>query len=279
MQRLIGFWFKITLVLCLALCTTVGSTQNIRLPKEAELIKKRKLAKGLKLFTWKSDRLFDSRQSLSVLQVKRSRKLSIAFEEQKLRSTSQFGIDAEALAAVNAGFFDMRKGGSVTYLRVGEETIARNSSKNPVITTDALAITDKGRLLILKAPDYIGRQREDLSGVLFTGPLLLQEGEEMNLPDNNFSKRRHPRSCACTRKNGQALLITVDGRNAQAQGMSLAELTALLKMLGCEQGINLDGGGSTTMWGKGIGVVNHPSDNKKFDSSGERRVANVILVH
>lgn len=279
MQRLIGFWFKITLVLCLALCTTVGSTQNIRLPKEAELIKKRKLAKGLKLFTWKSDRLFDSRQSLSVLQVKRSRKLSIAFEEQELKSTSQFGIDAEALAAVNAGFFDMRKGGSVTYLRVGEETIARNSSKNPVITTDALAITDKGRLLILKAPDSIGRQREDLSGVLFTGPLLLQEGEEMNLPDNNFSKRRHPRSCACTRKNGQALLITVDGRNAQAQGMSLAELTALLKMLGCEQGINLDGGGSTTMWGKGIGVVNHPSDNKKFDSSGERRVANVILVH
>ena len=107
----------------------------------------------------------------------------------------------------------------------------------------------------------------------------MQEGEEINLPDNNFSKRRHPRSCACTRKNGQALLITVDGRNAQAQGMSLAELTALLKMLGCEQGINLDGGGSTTMWGKGIGVVNHPSDNKKFDSSGERRVANVILVH
>lgn len=279
MRRKITIWLNILLILGLILYAECGSAQAIRLPKEIKLVEKRKLAKGLKLYTWESDSLFGSRQFLSVLQVRRNRKLSIAFEEQKLKSTSQFGIDREALVAVNAGFFDMRKGGSVTYLRVGEEVIARNSSKNPVITTDALTITDKGRLLILARPGSTRLQLEDLSGVLFTGPLLLQDGEEMSLPDNNFSKRRHPRTCACTRKSGQALLVTVDGRNALAQGMSLDELTALLKMLGCVQAINLDGGGSTTMWVKDVGVVNHPSDNKKFDSAGERRVANVILVH
>lgn len=267
------------LILGVILCAEFGSAQSIRLPKEAEQVERRKLAKGLKLFTWESDALFDSQQSLSVLQVKRSRKVSIAFEEKKLKPTSQFGIKTGALAAVNGGFFDMRKGGSVSYLKVGQEVIARNSSKNPVITTNALAITQKGRLLILPRPDSVDLQGEDLTGILFTGPLLLEDGKDSSLPDNNFSNRRHPRTCACTRRNGQTLLVTVDGRNARAQGMSLAELTTVLKMLKCEQAINLDGGGSTTMWIKGIGVVSHPSDNKKFDAAGERRVANVILVH
>jgi exopolysaccharide biosynthesis protein len=45
--------------------------------------------------------------------------------------------------------------------------------------------------------------------------------------------------------------------------------------------MNLDGGGSATMWIKGKpdkGVVSHPSDNKLFDHKGERAVANAIVV-
>ncbi|NRB47442.1 MAG: phosphodiester glycosidase family protein [Saprospiraceae bacterium] len=279
MQRKTAIWINISLVLCLSICMEVGNAQSMRLPKEATLMTKKKLAKGLKLFIWKSNTLFDSQQSLSVLEIKKGRKVSIAYEKQALKPTSQFGMEAKALAAVNAGFFDMRKGGSVTYLEVGQEVIAKNSSKNSVITTAALAITEKGRLRILAKPDSTTLQKDDWRGILYTGPLLLQNGQESDLPDNNFSNRRHPRTCACTRKNGQALLVAVDGRNAQAQGMSLPELTTLLKMLRCDRAINLDGGGSTTMWVKGIGVVSHPSDNKKFDAAGERVVANAILVH
>ena len=45
--------------------------------------------------------------------------------------------------------------------------------------------------------------------------------------------------------------------------------------------INLDGGGSTTLWitnYKDNGVVNFPTDNKKWDHEGERKVANVVLL-
>jgi exopolysaccharide biosynthesis protein len=75
------------------------------------------------------------------------------------------------------------------------------------------------------------------------------------------------------------LLITIDGRNEEAQGMTLYELSRLMKALKCEDAINLDGGGSTTMWIAKKGVVNHPSDNKIFDAQGERNIANVLLVH
>ena len=43
--------------------------------------------------------------------------------------------------------------------------------------------------------------------------------------------------------------------------------------LGCVDAINLDGGGSTTLWLKGKGIVNFPSDE-----TGERPVANVFLI-
>ena len=76
-------------------------------------------------------------------------------------------------------------------------------------------------------------------------------------------------------------MLTVDGRSDNAAGMNLPELTKLMKWLGCSSAINFDGGGSTTLWVDGMpddGVVNYPSDNKKWDHAGQRKVANVILV-
>ncbi|MFN7139367.1 MAG: phosphodiester glycosidase family protein, partial [Limisphaerales bacterium] len=42
--------------------------------------------------------------------------------------------------------------------------------------------------------------------------------------------------------------------------------------------INLDGGGSTTMWLRGKGIINHPSDNKKFDHEGARAIRTAVIV-
>jgi exopolysaccharide biosynthesis protein len=47
--------------------------------------------------------------------------------------------------------------------------------------------------------------------------------------------------------------------------------------LGCEYALNLDGGGSSTAWVAGKGIVNYPSDNKKWDHQGERSVATALL--
>lgn len=38
------------------------------------------------------------------------------------------------------------------------------------------------------------------------------------------------------------------------------------------------GGGSSTLCTDKLGVINHPSDNKKFDHDGERSVPNLIIV-
>ena len=77
------------------------------------------------------------------------------------------------------------------------------------------------------------------------------------------------------------ILLTVDDRQENSAGMSLFELTKIMKWLGCTSAINLDGGGSTTLWVNSYGdngVVNHPSDNKKWDHEGQRKVANIIYI-
>jgi exopolysaccharide biosynthesis protein len=114
-----------------------------------------------------------------------------------------------------------------------------------------------------------------------SGPLLLWQGERQPLDTGEFNHHRHPRTAIACLGKKRILFITVDGRQEQAAGMSLPELTHIIKWLKAKDGINMDGGGSTTMWVKNQpdnGVVNYPSDNKKWDHYGERKVANVILV-
>ncbi|MCU0647876.1 MAG: phosphodiester glycosidase family protein [Gemmatimonadaceae bacterium] len=90
-----------------------------------------------------------------------------------------------------------------------------------------------------------------------------------------FSAQRHPRTAVGLARGGrELLLIGVDGRGANGSaGMSLVELGGWLVALGVRDGANLDGGGSTTVWIMGRGVVNRPSD-----PTGERPVGNGLFV-
>ena len=68
------------------------------------------------------------------------------------------------------------------------------------------------------------------------------------------------------RRQGRTLLVTSDGRDVDAFGLSLAETGAVAKTLGMVAGMNLDGGGSTTMVVDGQ-VINDPSDAAANDRS------------
>lgn len=110
------------------------------------------------------------------------------------------------------------------------------------------------------------------------GPLLVRKGRraKIEVPDSEsyeFSsmKERHPRS-AVGWNDEYFFLVTVDGRQlGVAEGMTLTELATYLVRLGCEEAMNLDGGGSSTLWFEGE-VRNHLCDGY------ERDVANSLVV-
>jgi hypothetical protein len=88
-----------------------------------------------------------------------------------------------------------------------------------------------------------------------------------------FSAARHPRTgIGFSSDSTRVYLVTVDGRQSGSVGMSLPEFAALMISLGVAEGLNMDGGGSTTMV-LGGRVVNSPSD-----AAGERPVANAVLL-
>ena len=149
----------------------------------------------------------------------------------------------------------------------------------------ALAIGEDGQIYLVAAPvDTIGMVLDkewainiEEPHVMGSGPLLMMDGKNAYLDESSFNTKRHPRSALATNSK-KVFLITVDGRApGVADGMSLPELTKIMHYAGAVNALNLDGGGSTTLYVKGIGIVNHPSDNKQFDNEGERYVVNSLL--
>ena len=108
-------------------------------------------------------------------------------------------------------------------------------------------------------------------------PQLIKNGKiditwEQEKTTKSFVETRHPRTAVAKLKDGKFLMITVDGRSESSGGIGLQDLAEYLLSLGATDAMNLDGGGSTTMFLDGK-VVNHPSDKE-----GERKVSDAILV-
>lgn len=103
-------------------------------------------------------------------------------------------------------------------------------------------------------------------GAVSGGPVLVRGGAQAQGGDV-----RHPRT-AVGYNDREMILFTVDGRRpGWSVGMTFDEMAATLLSLGCTEAVNLDGGGSTTMWVRGE-VKNRPSDGNL------RNVANCLVA-
>jgi exopolysaccharide biosynthesis protein len=275
---------KLTLSLFILLCTLSLNGQV----KGFEKIKweKEKIAPGL---LWKSSHtIIDDTipQNINILIVDtRRRDVSIIYNPGKNIKTSTQATEAGAIAAVNAGFFNVRDGGSVTYIKVNNFIADADTAvkwKRVPNMNGSVIIDTKGDVQIMEAMENSWYDsRKEYPDALITGPLLVHDKTKAILPQTSLVIARHPRSCIGTLGSHKIILLTLDGRTDQASGMTLVQLADLMLLLKCNDAVNLDGGGSTTMYIKGKpfnGIVNMPCDNKMFDHEGERAVSDIIIV-
>ncbi len=143
--------------------------------------------------------------------------------------------------------------------RLGTRVVMRTHHSSPTET--------------LPGPGF-GRSSDIVGGV----PMLIKAGKiaiswEQEKSSKSFAEMRHPRTAVAKLNDGKFLMITVDGRQPGVSvGMTLQELAEYLLSLGATDAMNLDGGGSTTMFLNGK-IVNIPSDKE-----GERKVSDAIIV-
>ena len=96
-------------------------------------------------------------------------------------------------------------------------------------------------------------------------PMILQDGQILDTDKvlDHLSYRR-PRTAIGTDKSGNKMtLMVVDGdkfNSSISDGVTSKELAGMMLMAGCNNALNFDGGGSSTIYSEILGTLNRPSD-------------------
>jgi len=147
-------------------------------------------------------------------------------------------------------------------------------SLGPAVVRRLAAVTNGTvlRIFTTSAPALHG-VRTAIGG----GPMLVRNGHAQRPPpmaaetyEYTSMFEQHPRAAIGWNKDA-FFLVEVDGRQRNLSiGMTLQELGRFMASLGCEGGMNFDGGGSATLWYDGE-VRNSPCER------AEREIANCLV--
>lgn len=119
---------------------------------------------------------------------------------------------------------------------------------------------------------------EDCDQIIGVGSTLMEKGMISENNSDGMRYDRHPRTCIGVKEDGTMMFFVIDGRQKSngMSGMTQDEQGVLLAHYGCYEGVNIDGGGSSTFgvrneYGEFV-IMNTPSDGN------ERAVSNVLLI-
>ncbi len=187
-----------------------------------------------------------------------------------------------AIAGINGGFFDGTCK-SLNLLRIDDTQYFYNSYQRTAIGI----FQDKSVAFERVAANetWINAliPKHALGGI----PRIVRNGQ-VSVEDSqegvttNFATARHPRTAVGYNPTTKTIaLVTFDGRTNAGIGVTLEQLADFFITKGYTEAMNLDGGGSTTLWMNKYpfqGVVNFPSDNAKDDHEGARSVPTGLFV-
>ena len=198
--------------------------------------------------------------------------LHLSAHEERGRRIDAFSGTPRAAVSLNASFFDRRytpRGVTVSDGRAWPELLVTNAS--PLLACDAAlrcavhfddttVIDPRWAMAVAGTPWLVrnGRMRSDADDATCAA----------------LCAREHPRTAAGLAGGGRWLVVVVaEGRRGAVRGITLAQLSAFMAGQGVQDAINLDGGGSSTLWLHGRAVMNRP-DNEP----AERPLANALHV-
>ncbi len=188
---------------------------------------------------------------------------------ERSRVTSSFGAAAGVELAVNGDYFT---GSSRTPVGLAIGAGERWSGTADTAGHGFVAF-GAGRAQIPVVGDVVEPPPAWMREVVGGNAILVLGGMAGSGFTGSLCTDRHPRTAVGLSANrAQLQVAVVDGRSSSSRGMTCTELAALMRDLGAEIALMLDGGGSSTMWMRGAGVVNRPSDGS------ERVVANHLGI-
>lgn len=107
-------------------------------------------------------------------------------------------------------------------------------------------------------------------------PKCLGNGQTLEtLAERTDAKDRHPRtSIGYSKDKKNIIMMVIEGRRAGISvGVSTKMEADIMRYAGASEAMNLDGGGSSTLYTQSLGIRNHCTD-----TSGERAVTNAVYA-
>lgn len=185
---------------------------------------------------------------------------------------------------------DLKKGGVEVVVRNWEVSLVRESGEH-YIPRDGFIIAGYGEKEGLLSRLRKGERIEIHAYLMPTekktiwrrityliqgGPTLIKNYKIVNYDENfkeSFLEKKHPRTIIGETRNGDLILMIVDGRNAyHSEGLTIHELKELLASMKIKNALNLDGGGSTCI------CFNNQLYNLPSDSGKERKISYGLLI-
>ena len=167
------------------------------------------------------------------------------------------------IAATNGDFFNVKSGEPIGSL-VMEGSIIKRDKKMPFF-----AVLKNGSIVIRKA----GGKLSDVTEAVGGRDILLWNGKLTSADDN----LRNPRAAIGVCSDGTVVIVNVDGREPASAGVTLPELSAIMKAQGCKSALNLDGGGSASFMTRRADEKDLQFRSNHSDGP-ERRVSSALLV-
>lgn len=192
------------------------------------------------------------------------------------------------LEAINGGFFLITKNKIL-----GE--VWEKGVQHPSESFSAPWHKERGAIYICPYRGLVINSRSMLpvkpdGDLLQAGPLLVNNGVNIikNKPDtegfssaahqfdSDITTGRYPRAMIGT-NDEEIICIAADGRSEDSVGLNLDESANLLIMFGATSGLNLDGGGSTTLISNGK-LINKPRDLSGYLPKGRQILSAITFM-
>ncbi|MBI2892145.1 MAG: phosphodiester glycosidase family protein [Deltaproteobacteria bacterium] len=184
----------------------------------------------------------------------------VTAEADKYSTTSEFAGRYGAVVATNGDYADSTSDYVPYGICVANGTRwSRDNGRAPMWAA-LFDANDVGRIRTSPAETPAGTWNA-LGGT----PVVVENGAAVDFGGAVGASDRHPRTGVGFADDGRRMIwVVVDGRRSGARGMTWTELGQLLVELGAQKGLNLDGGGSSTMYISAEGgVQNVPSDGSE----------------
>ena len=160
-------------------------------------------------------------------------------------TVSNFVRNNNLIAGINASPYDENR------RNIGLVISGGTMLNNPVSRYDALVFYKDGlphRAAIVSQADIF--TTANIENAVGGYHKILADGQptQRTFNEGTVSAQRHPRSAAGVSADGSILyLLVIDGRRPGSAGATELETALLLRALGSHEGLNLDGGGSSTL--------------------------------